>query len=330
MRLNIIKFLLLSVLLTGCWKKRSGGGGGGAYVPTADEMSRHLQSKLDPANYCQLMNLDPNTESMDFFTPAVYPAYKREWEDAWSSKIEGTLEGDPRLANTMLYKPDAIKDKDLNSLQCPGYKFATPDERKIFWIFLVSSMANAESGFNPQTGYREANGTTSLGLLQIDVANANAYCSGPEAMNRRFSTSDMKNPELNLECGLHILKQQLNAERPVAMRKKGKGNLFYNRSYGDASNWSTLRADNNHKTIARFKAHHQQMPFCKRQSALPKRASIACDDLDPKCFQQVKFGQGDRSKNNCQAINNSSFNGKMLMPANASEEDIIRNTTIDR
>lgn len=308
--------MLFLVGLSACFPPRKSGGGGGAYIPNASEMSQFVQSRLDPVNYCQLMSVDPNKESLDFFSPAIYPAWgKKEWKNSWSDKVVSTIEGDPRLANSMLYNPNAISEKDLVSLSCSGFKFATPDERKMFWIVYFSSIANIESGFDPSTSYGEGDGTTSLGLFQIDKRAANVYCGGQDAMGRGFSSSDMKNAETNIECGVHMIYQQINAIRPSSMRKYGKGNLFAEKNWGaNITYFATTRNSRpaSSKTKARFKAHISQMPFCSRNSALVKRSRMSCDKLDPKCFQADTYGEYEVSKNNCLSINNSALNAKII------------------
>ncbi len=284
------------------------------YIPSSEEVRGYIEP--EPSDYvesspeiegepggtevCQGILVDE--KGKELVMPKISP---KGWKDEWSKKVVSVLETKKEISDSMLKDSDLINKKSLSKLGCNGYKFATPNERKRFWITFIAAMTYAESGLNAKTTYKEKNGTTSAGLLQIDYHNANAYCSEARSMGRKFTHKDMLDADLNLECGIHILQQQLTARRPRAIRKQGKGNLFVERSWGDSSNWSVLKLGlgGNTKVINQFKKHLPQLPFCSRTEALPRKLSSEdCHDGKDVCVSDIVVGE---MKSRCLEINDS-------------------------
>lgn len=155
---------------------------------------------------------------------------KYKWSESYSEKIAESFDEKIELESILDTKLNAL---DLEKLQCPGYLSATREEKKQFWILFIASVAFLESNLNPQTTYREKDGSLSSGLLQIDVASANRHTFF--FLEYVFNQDDLYNTELNLLAGLYILKHQLqggiNRERTELI-----GRIFTDRSYY----WSIL------------------------------------------------------------------------------------------
>ena len=138
---------------------------------------------------------------------------------------------------------------------CPGYFARTREERKIFWVGLVSIIARPESNFKPETKYQEdfvdAQGkkVISRGLLQISIESANQkkYSCGIE------NAASLHDPRVNIECGVKILAAWVSTDRAIATYGEGL-------SRGGGRYWSTLREKNRHlPEITKFT---KSLPVC--------------------------------------------------------------------
>jgi len=105
---------------------------------------------------------------------------------------------------------------------CPGYSRASLAQRKICWVRLVSAVAEYESDFNPTNKYQEANGSYSVGLLQLSTGE----CAGAT------SIAGLQNPANNLRCGTRKMAALIESYGYVT----SPDNL-----HGAAAYWSTLR-----------------------------------------------------------------------------------------
>jgi Transglycosylase SLT domain len=81
---------------------------------------------------------------------------------------------------------------------CPGYARARPDQRRAFWVGLLSSVAKHESGWNP--GARGGGGRF-LGLMQISdgTAEANGCARGAALLDGGA----------NMACAVRIVANQV-------------------------------------------------------------------------------------------------------------------------
>jgi hypothetical protein len=117
---------------------------------------------------------------------------------------------------------------------CPEYKSLSSENKKNFWVYLLSSMAELESNFNPSLSYRESfrdssgSYVMSRGLLQISIESGNAYGCGFK------SQSDLNDPYRNLSCGLRILNKWVLNDKRIAGSVSGSWR-------GGSRYWSVLR-----------------------------------------------------------------------------------------
>lgn len=100
----------------------------------------------------------------------------------------------------------ALVPKDIDSW-CPAYDTASADDRKAFWVALVSSLAKHESTWRPAVSGGEGRWH---GLLQISPATARGYgCTAGDA-------NTLKDGALNLRCGLRIMAATVRRDGVIA------------------------------------------------------------------------------------------------------------------
>lgn len=138
---------------------------------------------------------------------------------------------DSELTGTV---PDDIE------VYCPGYAKASRDERRAFWVGLLSATAKYESGFNAAAVGGKGR---YVGLMQISLPTAKHY--GCEAN----STAELKDGSANLSCAVDIVAPHVARDGMVA----GKGNRGIARDWGP---WSSAR------TRATIAAWTSQQAYC--------------------------------------------------------------------
>lgn len=124
-------------------------------------------------------------------------------------------------------------DPDDIDLFCPNYNNLNREGKSMFWIQLIASMTEFESGFRPETSFtesfRDSQGDliVSRGLLQISIESARGYdCDLRNAQ-------DLHDAQRNLECGIRIMNRWVMRDGRIA------GNI--NGWKGGARYWSVLR-----------------------------------------------------------------------------------------
>lgn len=203
------------------------------YLSTADAFAFGKKPVTPPSNP------DPNV-------------IRARWENSqrdgalWSKYVFDLMptEGANLLAKT---------PNDIASF-CSNYSNLSVGEKKNFWVYLLSSMAEFESGHKPETSYVESfrdakgNRVVSRGLLQISIESANAYGCG-------FRTeSELHDPYKNLSCSMRILNRWVNNDGRVA----GKAGSAWQ---GGARYWSVLRSTN--APLAKIQAWTQALDICR-------------------------------------------------------------------
>ncbi len=142
----------------------------------------------------------------------------------------------------------AAHDEELTSTvpqdieaYCPGYAEASKEERRAFWVGLLSATAKYESGFNEAAVGGKGR---YVGLMQISVPTARHY--GCEAT----SAKGLKDGAANLSCAVDIVAPHVASDGMVA----GKGNRGIARDWGP---WSKA------KTRAAIAAWTSQQAYCQ-------------------------------------------------------------------
>jgi hypothetical protein len=165
---------------------------------------------------------------------------KARWEASqrdgakWSQYVFNQL---PVLGKDLIAKTPS----DITSF-CPGYSKGSAEDKKNFWVYLLSSMTQLESGHNPTVSYKEAfndskgNPVISRGLLQISIESGNGYGCVFK------SEQELHDPYKNLDCGLRILNRWIGRDGVIS----GKSGSAWR---GGARYWAVLRKDSHLNNI---------------------------------------------------------------------------------
>ena len=116
---------------------------------------------------------------------------------------------------------------------CPGYATATKDERRAFWVGLLSATAKYESGFNQAAVGGKGR---YVGLMHISLPTARHYACDAT------SAADLKDGAANLSCAVDIVAPHVAADGMVA----GSGNR------GIARDWGPWQSAKNRATMAKW------------------------------------------------------------------------------
>lgn len=136
--------------------------------------------------------------------------------------------------------PDMSKAKDIKTF-CSKYDLLEPKDKIRAFAELMIGMAKFESGYKPETAYRECDKTrcrykecfkhptygycmignknydegviTSRGLLQMSIHSSNSYGCGLK------ESSELHDAEKNLACAVIILDKQIKREGVIAPSK---------------------------------------------------------------------------------------------------------------
>jgi hypothetical protein len=137
---------------------------------------------------------------------------------------------------------------------CPSYDDLNQEQRRAYWVYLLSRLARFESSHDPSVSYEEnfndaqGNRVISRGLLQLSKESANGYGCGIG------DATELHDPETNIRCGVRILNRWV-AERDgvIAARINGQWR-------GAARYWSPFRDDSKREQIASATA---AQPYCQ-------------------------------------------------------------------
>lgn len=127
---------------------------------------------------------------------------------------------------------------------CPGYEQASLDQRRAFWVGLLSATAKHESTWNPRAS---GAGGRYLGLMQISPATARQY--GCEAK----TAEALKDGTANLACAVQIMAVQVGRDNMVA----GGG------TKGVGRDWGPIRKASKRADIAAWTAKQE---YCKARA----------------------------------------------------------------
>ena len=125
---------------------------------------------------------------------------RRQWSLAALSALRGPAGTLPEIV------PDDI------STWCPAYPSASREDREAFWVGLVSTLAKHESTYRPTA---VGGGGLWYGLLQILPSTARLYnCQAR-------SGAALKDPRMNLACGLRIMARTVARDGVVSRNMRG-------------------------------------------------------------------------------------------------------------
>lgn len=120
-------------------------------------------------------------------------------------------------------KPESFGDKVPDDITkwCPKYPKMSKDQRELYWVWIIMSMASSESSCDPKQNNPNAPNGTAMGLLQV----WKPVC--PKARN-------LSNPYENIQCGVDLLAKELQ-NRDTLMTPTSKG--------PEGTYWGPLRSD---------------------------------------------------------------------------------------
>jgi len=194
---------------------------------------------------------EPDPEEDDQQTPVAIPMN-------WDGKHK-----DHQQWTSYVYEAVSVFGKDLLASRpgdiktfCPNYSNLEDEEKKMFWMHLISSMTQFESGFRPNTKFQESfkdrdgNFIISRGLLQISIGSARGYdCDLEDAQ-------DLHSPQKNLECGVRIINRWVRRDGRVAGKVDGKWR-------GGARYWSVLRKRASSRSHDRIAGKTRSTSICQ-------------------------------------------------------------------
>ncbi|MEM0949359.1 MAG: transglycosylase SLT domain-containing protein [Pseudomonadota bacterium] len=123
---------------------------------------------------------------------------------------------------------------------CPGYATASLDDRKAFWVALLSSLAKHESTWRPDVS--GGNGRWH-GLLQIAPGTARGY--GCEAR----SAAALKDGAANLQCAVRIMGRTVSRDGVISAGGRGV-----------AADWGPFHQSNKRNEMI---AWTRAQPYCQ-------------------------------------------------------------------
>jgi hypothetical protein len=182
-------------------------------------------------------------------------------KNAWTADWSDALYEEISLSDYQSLLTMPIDEGDLTELKCKGYNQTTDSEqRKDFWIVFLSSLARAESAFNPKVrSIAPKGGHGNYGLLQFSKRTAREKCQ-LDTLEKIF------NPKDHLRCGLKLLSWQLHGA-PTGnghfLRRDLKHQLFGKYIFL----WGPLRQnDKRGRALLTgwFNKHLDQLPFCSQ------------------------------------------------------------------
>ena len=238
----------------------------------------------------------PPTESVHAVSSSVRPLARRTTipEARWGTKggrNTWSLAALSALRGPASRLPEIVPD-DIETW-CPAYPSAGREDREAFWLGLVSALAKHESTYRPTA---VGGGGLWYGLLQILPSTARLY--GCQA----GSGDALKDPRLNLACGLRIMAKTVSRDRVVSRNMRGV-----------AADWGPFHSRTKREDMI---AWTRAQPYC---AGLPRSLKpVARPDAwgAPAVMASGELPQSDM-------VIALSDNGTILRPVDRSAEPVI-------
>ncbi len=205
------------------------------------ESRRKLNVRSKARRLCALLALPllagcvmpDDTTALNFLSPPPMRWDHRPEAPHWTTAaLVAVAEKDQVLAQRV--------PRDIGTW-CPGYEKASLNERRAFWVGLMSALAKHESTWNPRAS---GGGGRWIGLLQIAPGTARGHdCDAS-------SVGALKDGSANLTCAVEILSLDVARDGMVA----GGG------GQGLGRDWAPFRAASKRADMAAWTA---AQPYCK-------------------------------------------------------------------
>ena len=179
--------------------------------------------------------------------------YALDWDgkhpdsDQWTQHMLGAMDD---LGEVLIDS----RPQDVLSF-CPNYDELNGNQKKWFWITLISVMTRYESSFKPETAFQEAfndaqgNPIISRGFLQISIESGRGYdCDLPVA-------EVLHQPRTNLRCGVRIMRRWVDRDGVISRRVNGRWR-------GGARYWAVLRSFSSNDLVGKIKARTVRSEVC--------------------------------------------------------------------
>lgn len=126
---------------------------------------------------------------------------------------------------------------------CPAYETSNSENRRAFWVGMMSALSKHESTYNPNA---VGGGNRWFGLLQIYPPTARGYGCRPQ------TGTALKDPVENLSCAARIMNVTVARDNAIA--------IFDGRWRGVAADWGPM---SNRSKIAEMSAWTRQQSYCR-------------------------------------------------------------------
>jgi len=179
----------------------------------AYSMSLFRDRPKDPVVTVPSPTPTPIVEPTPSPTPAPTPVPTPKPPGIIAFKIPGFKQPWSDKVKAMLNEPDLWAQfqaarGDFQDRFCPNYSKLGVDLQRLAWGFLVGAVVSFESSYNPNSAFEESNGDWSEGLLQLTYGNS--FCPKSKA------AGNIRDPIINLNCGVRIMGKYLAQDRVVA------------------------------------------------------------------------------------------------------------------
>ena len=172
------------------------------------------------------------------------------------------------------FAPNLIPGSSDVTQFCPKYFALSLNEKRNFWVYLVSAIVKYESAFNPTTRYRETTmgidpitgeQVYSEGLLQLSYQDKLAYpfCdefdwSRDRLLSRTDPTKTIFDPFKNLRCGIRILNWQVRRFNKIAVDR--------------GQYWVVLKPYSRYSKLSEIRALTSGLSFCRAGASAQQNA----------------------------------------------------------
>lgn len=185
--------------------------------------------------------------------PNVRPIARSEFlpRTRWEHKSGSDLWTRSAMVSVASYGEglDSLIPRDIDAW-CPAYRQNSTEDRRAFWVGMMSALAKHESTYNPRA---VGGGDLWYGLLQIYPPTARGY-------GCRAQTGEaLKNPTENLSCAARIMNVTVARDNAIA--------LHDGRWRGVAADWGPM---SNRRKIPEMSAWTRAQSYCR----LPTRPEM--------------------------------------------------------
>lgn len=200
-----------------------------------------------------------NSQSLSSANQILLSATKKD-RDKWPKQYDQAIfEAFDKYATNLKSKtPSDVKS------WCPQLDSSDVNAKKLLYSEILYKLTQFESGYNTSSANKESfsnssgEAVVSTGLLQISYESANIYKCSRANSDKSISTSSLKDPLVNLQCGVLIFDKLIGQNGLIS------GNGCSNGYCGASRYWSPLRKSS---LTEQIKNHVRNSPVCTGKAA---------------------------------------------------------------